>query len=249
MEGDAYRYRTAEAIILSLRGVEENDPSGTCAALMGLVSVLAETGVSRRLLHTAVTTQPAARESELTTVTVDASLGRLAEASLVSFSLDGEAVSAHRLVMRVVRERLTAGGRLGAVAAGAVRALSGMAHGMEETWRDRAWARELVGQIVAVHEHAGRDLEDSGAEAVENLLRLRVRGLFLLNDLGDSIGQVLATAEALTSDCAQGLGADHPDTLASRDHLARAYLFTRRAGEAVAMYQQVARRPRAGAGR
>ena len=239
VEGDAYPYRTAEAIILSLRGVEENDPSGTCAALMGLVSVLAETGVSRRLLH-AATAQPAERESEFTAVTKDAALGRLAEASLVSFSVDGETVSAHRLVMRVVRERLSAGGRLGVVAADAVCALSGMANSVEETWQDRAWARELIGQIVAVHEHAGRDLEVSGAEAVQNLLRLRVRGLFLLNDLGDSIGQVLSTAEALTSDCAQGLGADHPDTLASRDHLAGAYLFTRRAGEAVAMYQQVA---------
>jgi tetratricopeptide (TPR) repeat protein len=240
VEGDAYPHRTAEAIILSLRGVEENDPSGTCAALMDLVSVLAETGVSRRLLHAAATAQPAERESEFTAVTVDASLGRLAEASLVSFSVDGEAVSAHRLVMRVVRERLIAGGRLGAVAAGAVRMLSGMAHRIEETWRNRAWARELIGQIAAVHEHASRHLEDPSAEAVNDLLRLRVRALFLLNDLGDSIGQVLATAEALTSDCARGLGADHPDTLASRDHLAGAYLFTQRAGEAVAMYQQVA---------
>ena len=240
VEGDAYPYRTAEAIILSLRGVEDNDPSGTCAALMGLVSVLAETGVSRRLLHAAATAQPAERESELTAVTVDAALGRLAEASLVSFSVDGGAVSAHRLVMRVVRERLTAGGRLGVVAAGAVCALSAMAYKMEETWRDRSWARELIGHIIAVHEHASKDLEDSGAEAVGSLLRLRVRGLFLLNDLGDSIGQVLATAEELTSDCARGLGAGHPDTLASRDYLARAYLFTQRAGEAVAMYQQVA---------
>ena len=48
MEGDAYPYRLAEAIVLSLRGVEDADPSGRCAEVMGLVSVLAETGVSRR---------------------------------------------------------------------------------------------------------------------------------------------------------------------------------------------------------
>ena len=53
VEGDAYPYKTAEAIVLSLRSVEEADPSGWCARLMSLVSVLAETGVSRRLLHLA----------------------------------------------------------------------------------------------------------------------------------------------------------------------------------------------------
>ncbi len=37
---------------------------------------------------------------------VNEALGRLAEGSLLAFSLDGQAVIAHRLVMRVVRERL-----------------------------------------------------------------------------------------------------------------------------------------------
>ena len=239
VEGDTYPYRTAEAIILSLRGVEENDPSGTCAALMSLVSVLAESGVSRRLLYGAATAQSAERTSEFTAMAVDASLGRLAEASLVSFSLNDEAVSAHRLVMRVARERLIADGGYATVAAGAIRMLSEMAHQLEETWRDRAWARELIGHISAVHEHSSNVLEGSDAEAVKNLLRLRVQALFLLNDLGDSIGQVLATAEALTTDCARGLGTDHPDTLTSRHYLARSYLFTRRADESVAMAQQV----------
>lgn len=53
VEGDAYPYRTAEAILLSLRGVEQADPSGRCIRLMGLVAVLAETGISRRLVHLA----------------------------------------------------------------------------------------------------------------------------------------------------------------------------------------------------
>jgi hypothetical protein len=33
VEGDAYPYRTAEAILLSLRGVEQADPSGRCIRL------------------------------------------------------------------------------------------------------------------------------------------------------------------------------------------------------------------------
>jgi hypothetical protein len=42
----------------------------------------------------------------------DEALGRLAEWSLLAFSLDGQAVLAHRLVLRVVRERLKYQGRL-----------------------------------------------------------------------------------------------------------------------------------------
>ncbi|MCL2584685.1 MAG: hypothetical protein FWE35_19750, partial [Streptosporangiales bacterium] len=50
-EGDAYPYRLAEAVELSLRAVEEHDLSGACGRLMGLVSVLAETGVPRAWLR------------------------------------------------------------------------------------------------------------------------------------------------------------------------------------------------------
>ena len=61
VEGDAYRYRVAEAIVLSLRAVEDADPSGRCAEVMGLVSVLAETGMSRRLLHAVARDVPVSR--------------------------------------------------------------------------------------------------------------------------------------------------------------------------------------------
>ena len=54
---------------------------------------------------------------------VDAALGRLAEWSLLAFSLDGQAVAAHRLVLRVVRERLARQGRLAAVCLAAARLL------------------------------------------------------------------------------------------------------------------------------
>jgi hypothetical protein len=52
-EGDAYPYRLAEAVMLSLRAVEDRDASGRCGRLMGLVAVLADTGVPRRVLHLA----------------------------------------------------------------------------------------------------------------------------------------------------------------------------------------------------
>lgn len=94
--------------MLSLRSVEDADPSGRCAAVMGLVALLAETGASRRLLHAMAAEESAggAGDDDAAVVT-DAVLGRLADASLVSFTLD-DSVVAHRLVMRVVREQLAA---------------------------------------------------------------------------------------------------------------------------------------------
>ena len=58
---------------------------------------------------------------------VDEALGRLAEWSLLAFSLDGQAVTAHRLVLRVVRERLAQQGRLAAVCRAAASVLDARA--------------------------------------------------------------------------------------------------------------------------
>lgn len=54
---------------------------------------------------------------------VDAALGRLAEGSLLAFTVDGQVVTAHRLVLRVVRERLAQQGQLAAVCQAAAEVL------------------------------------------------------------------------------------------------------------------------------
>src|SRR5438105_6183558 len=115
---------------------------------MGLVSLLAETGVPRPLLHRFAaasglgTGQPEA-------AAVDAAVGELASASLLGFTLD-DSVVAHRLVMRVARERLAAEGGLPAVAAGAVTVLAELAVGITEPWRDASGVRGLAGQASAL---------------------------------------------------------------------------------------------------
>ena len=65
----------------------------------------------------------------------DRVLGRLAGASLLTFSVDGSGVSAHRLVMRVIRENLAADSALTAVCESAARLLDGLA---ESRWRELA---------------------------------------------------------------------------------------------------------------
>ena len=54
---------------------------------------------------------------------VDEALWRLAGSSLLTFSVDGATVTAYRLVMRVIRERLARQGRLAATCQAAAAAL------------------------------------------------------------------------------------------------------------------------------
>ena len=78
---------------------------------MDLLAVLSAAGVRRSLIHTAAGLGLPGRDQRLPALApeaVDRVLARLAGASLLTFSLDGSAVTAHRLVMRVIRENLAA---------------------------------------------------------------------------------------------------------------------------------------------
>jgi hypothetical protein len=231
-EGDAYAYRLAEAIELSLRAVEVRDPSGACGRLMNLVAMLAETGIPRRLLHLATSTVISGNGG-VSAVEIDAVVGDLADASLLGFTVDGESVVAHRLVMRVARERLAAEGTLPTVVDGAVWVLAAVAEGISEAWREPSGVRELAGQVSALVAHLASYRDALAKETLAGLLRLRLRSLSLLNELGDGTGLAIFAAEPLASDCMQLLGADHPDTLKSRSNLAEAYLAAGRTAEAI----------------
>jgi tetratricopeptide (TPR) repeat protein len=236
-DGDPYPYRLAEAIELSLGAAEAGDPSGVRAVMMGLVAVLAETGVPRGLLHLAAEAGVLG-DGTVPAEQVDEGIGDLADASLLGFSVDGGSVAAHRLVMRVARERLAARGALPGVLTGAVQVLTEAANAVREPWRDPAGIRELAGQMSAVTGCLASHSDALAGEELADLLRLRLRLVYLLNELGDSTGLAIAVAEPLVADCEQLLGADHPDTLASRNNLAMAYHAAGRTGQAVALLER-----------
>jgi tetratricopeptide (TPR) repeat protein len=240
-EGDAYPYRLAEAIELSLRAVEAGDPSGVCGRLMGLVAVLAETGVPRRVLRLA--SEAGALGDGVGEAEVDAGVGDLADASLLGFTVDDGSLVAHRLVMRVARERLSVGGALPAVVVAAVRVLAGVASGITEAWRDPVGVRDLATQVSAVMGCVAAHPDALAGEEPAGLLRLRLRlrSVYLLNMLGDSTGLAIGAAEPLAADCERALGADHPNTLAARANLAYAYRAAGRTAEAIILLERTLR--------
>ena len=90
---------------------------------------------------------------------VDEALGRLAEGSLLAFSLDGQAVAAHRLVLRVVRDTLAQQGRLAAVCRAAAAVLDARAGALAGSL-DRLAVRDVPEQVTALWQAAAGLADD-----------------------------------------------------------------------------------------
>jgi hypothetical protein len=155
--GEPYPHGAAEAIVLALDAAAAGDQTGLCPGLMTVAGLLSAAGVSRELLYAAGqqgllgpagTTGTAAGSQG-----VDEALERLSGASLLTFGADGRTVAAHRLTMRVVAERAAQDGKLTGFGAGIAGLLGAVTGALAEPWRNRAAARDAVGQIMALHEH------------------------------------------------------------------------------------------------
>ena len=200
------------------------------------MAVLSPVGVPRALLHAAGQVGTLGRpvqENGVGPEVVDEALGRLAGSSLLTFSVDGATVTAHRLVMRVIRERLARKGRLAATCQAAATALEARVQSLHEVWQDRPARRDLVEQIMAVHEHSASSTAEADGELILAILELRGWAVWFLSELGDSAAQTIQVAEPLLADREQILGPDHPDTLYSRYNLALSYQAADRAAEAI----------------
>ena len=205
---------------------------------MDLLSVLSPASVPPALVHAAGRAgslgDPGKGGSPAETM--DGALGRLARVSLLTFSVDGATVIAHRLVMRVIRDQLARAGRLDAVCEAAAQLLDSSAAAFGKTLHSqRAAARGLVEQIMALHTSCARETEDG--ELVRSMMRLRLWAAWILTELGDSAQQAILIGEPLLADQERVLGADDPDTLATRNNLANAYQDAGRAADAIPLYE------------
>ncbi len=236
--GQSYPHGVAKAVLLSLEAVRADDHTGACGGVLEVMSVLAAAGVRRDLLHAAG--QAGALASRpgtfLPAVVVDEALGRLTEWSLLTFSLDGKTVTAHRLVLRVARESLVQQERLAAVCQAAASILDAHAEALAGS-RDRLAVRDAPEQVTALWQVVA-GLPGEAGDLEEVLLRLRSRALHLLNVLGDSALQTISAGEPLVEDCERVLGPDHSETLTARNHLANAYRAAGRTAEAITLHEQ-----------
>jgi tetratricopeptide (TPR) repeat protein len=238
-EGQPYPHGVAEAIMLSLDSVRAGDRAGVDTAIMEITSVLSAAGVRRELLHDAgrAGVLTAGRDrAEVPVGLVDVALARLAERSLLTFSLDGETVIAHHLVMRVVRDALAHSERLTAVYRNAACVLRNRARSLVRS-PDRPAVRDIAEQVAALQDTASPAGQANG-ELAGTMLRLRSWALYYQAVLGDGAPQAISAGEAVAADSAQLLGPDHPDTLASVNNLAIACQEVGRKAEAVRLHER-----------
>ena len=234
---EPYPHGVAEAIVLALDAAASDDRTGLCRGLVNVVAVLAEAGVSRQLLYAAG--QQGLLQPGAGTEQVDTALGRLASSSLLTFSMDDSTVAAHRLTMRVARERQVRDGTLARLGAGLAGLLEEVAAALPEPWQNRVAARDAIQQVMALHEHLASFPEVGEPGLAEALLGLRGWAVWCLNQLGDRFGQAIDYDQALVADCERVLGDTHPDTLTARSYLAYAYQVAGRADEAIPLFERI----------
>jgi hypothetical protein len=153
---------------------------------------------------------------------VDEAVGRLAGGSLLTFSGEGDSVvAAHRLTMRVVRERGMREGTLEPLGTRACSLLASVVEVLGDPWEDRAAARDLIGQVTSLHRHLLPCLDGAPALAAE-LLSLRGTVLGWLNGLGDALAGAVEQGRSYLP-IASGSWATIITTLSTRSSLAFAY--------------------------
>ena len=227
-EEDPYPRGTAEAIAVSVHAAWQEDTSGLGRQVLGVIALLSSAGAPRTLIAGSSDADPEA---------ADMALQRLAAWSLVTWSVDASAVSAHRLVMRVVREQAAADGSLAAAARDAIRGLKAMPPPADEAWRHPVLMQEYVTQAAALADHLDALPGLITGQVEEDVLGLLADAGWYLSEISD-LSRATPILQRTLVDRERVLGADHPDTLTSRNNLAYAYASARRLGEAIPLFSR-----------
>ena len=237
-EKQPYPPGVAEAVLLSLEAAWAADPIGVCAGVMETMAMLSPAVVRRDLLHAAGQAGTLlGRGRRVAAAMVDQALERLNERSLLCFGLDGQAVTVHCLVARVVRGGLARRGRLAAACGAAAAAVEASAEALGKP-ADHAAVREMLGQVTALLGNAGAAAEDADEKLTSMLMRLRLLALDHLAGLGDSAQLVITIGEPLLADLGRALGPGDLDTQNARITLAAAFHAAGRVAEAIPLLQE-----------
>jgi O-antigen/teichoic acid export membrane protein/tetratricopeptide (TPR) repeat protein len=238
-DGRALPRNAAEAVTLSLDAAQAGDQGGTCAGVLEIMAVLSGTVVRRELLYAAGRAGVLARRRfrpRISAELVDRALARLADWSLLSFSLTGQTVIAQHVVMQVVRDGLARQGRLAAVYLAGASVLQAHAAALAGS-RDHATAQDFLEQVLALRERVTGSATETDNELARMLLSLEYSVLYHLNGLGDRASQAIAVGEILVADSERVLGPDDPNTLTSQNGLAVAYRDAGRASDAIQLFE------------
>ncbi len=233
-----YPQGVAKAVLLSLETARAADPLGVCTRVMEVMAMLSPAAVHRDLLRSAGQAGTLLGGGRRVAVSmVDQALERLKGWSLLGFSIDGQVVSVHCLVACVIRRELAQLGRLTMACRAAAATLETSAEALVKS-PDHAAAREMLGQVTALLDHAGVCQDDRDGSLAATLRHLRLLALDHLVGFADSTPHPTGIGEPLTTDPEGMLGPSHSGTLTSQSSLAAAYQDAGQAAEAIPLFEQ-----------
>lgn len=209
--GEPYPNGVAQSLLLAIRQVESGHDAPAVSRVIEFMSLLSPSGVDRNDLKTAL----AGLEAE----EIDRVMGALADASVVSLSLDGTVVLMHRLVQRIVRDRLLEQGQLSTRIVEAATALQSLLDTADARARREAADRGLTDHILALWASA-EPLDHETRHALMDLHRAAVNLLVERAEVrrACTVGQdVLAEHERLAAP-------QDDRILGAKSALAQAYL-------------------------
>jgi tetratricopeptide (TPR) repeat protein len=228
----------AETVLMAMEAASAADRIGVSIGVIELMAMLSPAVVHRDLLRAAGQAGTLlGRGRRVAPSMVDQALERLNERSLLGLSLNGQAVSVHRLVAQVVRSGLARQGRLVTACRSAASAVEASAAALANHG-DHAAVREMIGQVTALAANAGAAPDDVSETLARTLTRLRSLALGHLVELGDSTPRAIEIGEPLIADHERLLGASHPDTVNARDSLAAVNEDAGRVAEAIQLLEQ-----------
>ena len=238
--GEDYPHATAAALLLSVQATEASAPAGLAGWLLRVLAALSPDGIPRGLLDGLPGVRPGRRlavsRRRRREWEVDAAIERCVAGSLLEWSVAGDAVIMHRLLARVLRERDQARGQWVRTVAAALNLLEPLLFPETEAWSRREEGARLGAQAEALWDaDAGTGTGDR--DLTLRQLRARSWAVQQLHAAAD-LSRAIATGIQTLADCERVLGADHPDTLASRNNLAGAYESAGRLQEAISLYER-----------
>ncbi|NAS20080.1 tetratricopeptide repeat protein [Herbidospora sp. NEAU-GS84] len=235
--GESYRQGAAQAVGVSLAQLETSPSVALERGLLQLLAVLSPAGVPRSWLYRAGALRLVPGVSaKHSMVRIDEAIGALSDASLVVMSVDDQAVLMHRFIQQVIRHNTRGKGK--ARWSGLIRNAS------ELVWEcgpqlarvvlDREERETFIEQAAVLREHAAGDLP---MDVINRILLLSTWAGRYLEGCGD-LKRAIPLLEQNLDDRIQALGADHPDTLNSRNNLASACQTSGNLGRAIPLYEQ-----------
>ncbi|WP_203959100.1 tetratricopeptide repeat protein, partial [Sphaerisporangium siamense] len=237
VRGEGYPHGAAEAVILSLAHIGRGRAVRLERGLLDLLAVLSPAGVPRLWLHRAVQLGLAGEVSGDIARRVDAAIGRLAEPSLVTLSVDGSTVTMHRFVQRVLRDAARVNEDLDAIFARAGQLVADRSVDSARVSLDRPQMEAFVQQAAALWLNANHPASDSPRSVIDKALVLQNQAGMYLEAVGD-LSRAVPVFEQTLTDRRRVLGEDHPTTLTSRNNLAHAYQLAGQLDKAISLYEQ-----------